>query len=738
MRVSGDGKAFSILGQGLSEAAGDLASMAQNRFQTEQHIREITIRQQNVMNELEEQKMRQIEALQGKKLISQLRTDWNERLRQYQENPAPDLMNTARSEYDKYVTKLLEGINSPDVRSEVELHAGEYKIGFLNDTYRIYSQQQLEQFGATFDSMVTNAEDAIFSTKSYAEVNAQKTLLNKTIDDAVSTKQIKDKTTIQNLRDKVNLLSISWADANLPTNPELVKTVIGDTELSPGLSAQHRAVILNKADDVIKTKDSQGKLLLREALQSDIKQRITTGNGNSLDLKKYRAVFGDDMANAAERDLANASKLFSYTQQAMGASDEALSALLKQATPKEDPSSPLYGEQRDLYEHVERVVKQAKSDKEDDAFSYFANNPALKTLLVDTRTNPTPENFKKLQEAVLELQQMDKGLQPYQYRIMPKAQAEKFIEDFNKLVAVNSKADGDSVLSALAQFTSQFGDKTHIALQQLNQTKGGEKIAPKINPLMWHMNKPALFRAIVDAIRKDPTEQYGKFESDKVRINFLSELKGDSNMLSYDSSMRASNNSSETATLVEGVRQTFRDYARDYVLNGGTIKDASALFFSNYNWGARNGVTYARPITYKDELGNEHTMSEEQVNLSNTYLDFWPETVDPADINPVSILNQVEHFTSKELLKDTATALRVNTFWSTTEDETGVYLFTKGSILGEPRQVFYKDGTPVRLNFKDTMKSVPKVPFSGKKSRYEEKTGDTLLDRLANSILTSG
>lgn len=738
MRISGKGRGLSILGQGLSEAASNVASIAQNQFRTEQHLQEVTSRQQAILADLQERKTRQVEALQGKRLISQLRTDWNNRLIEFQQNPVANLLSEGQDEYDKYVTKLLEGMPSENVRNEVSLHAAEYRIGYLNDLFRLQSQQQLQEFGSTFDSMVSNAEDSIFSTKSLAEVQYQKELLNSTIEDAVALNQIKDKSIVQNLRDKVDLLSISWANSMLPDNPEMVKQVIGNPEMSPGLTSQHRATILAKADDVVKTKDNQSKMLLREALESDLNQRTMTGQGESLDIQQFRSVYGDVAADAAERDLANATKLYEYTQRAMGASEETLQQLEKEVRPKEDPTSPRFAEQQDLADKVDRFIKQVRSDKDDDAFSYFSANPTVKNLLDDYRTNPTVDSSRRLRDAVLDLQKMDSSLQPYQYKVMPKAEAEKFIEDFNKLIAVGSKADGDSVLQNVLSFTQRFGDKTNIALSQLNQTQGGDKIASKINPLMWHIGNPTTFRLIVDAIRKDPQEQYQKFESDKVRQNFLQEVRLDPNMMSYMSSMQSSNNGADSTQLIDGVRQTYRDFARDYVLNGGDMRDASTLFFSNYTWGSKNGTTYARPRVYSDSLGKEHVMSEEQISLSNSYLEFWPQALNPEQIEPATIVNQTEGFNEKEITRDVATALRGNTFWSTTEDETGVYLFTKGSIFGEPKQVFWKNGTPVRVNFIDTMKSIEMTPYGERKSRYPDYTGDSIWDRIANMFGRSG
>ena len=49
-----------------------------------------------------------------------------------------------------------------------------------------------------------------------------------------------------------------------------------------------------------------------------------------------------------------------------------------------------------------------------------------------------------------------------------------------------------------------------------------------------------------------------------------------------------------------------------------------------------------------------------------------------------------------------------------------------------------KSGNPIRVEFRDTLISVPEVRFGQPMPRYPDKTTDTTLDRLVNALLGSG
>jgi hypothetical protein len=722
---AGTGRGLSILGSGISNAAEGIARIAEINQASKERVTAMAMHQQNTIAELTAKKTDQLETIEVAKKYSQFRTDWNKRLIDYQENPTEDILTTAQKEFDDYTKQMVEGGSSSRVQDELALKTAEFRLHFVNEVYGLQSRYQLQQFGATFDDMMSNAEDSIFATKSLGELSTQKSLMNGLIEQSVQNGRLKDPSIIQNLKDKVNLLTVSWAQSMIPENPEMVIEAIGNKGpykgLFDGVSVAHRETLLSKATETIRTKDNQGKLLLREALQSDIVQRMKTGEGSSLNLDTYGKVYGPEARASAERDLANATKLYSYNQRSKGATDDTLAQMLEESKPKADPTSPLYGEQNDIYENVQKIVAQAMSDKQNDAFTYYSQSPVVKPYLEKVRamepankpfnklgwTPETNEATQQLQDAVLEQQKLDKTLKPYDYRIMPKVEAESFIEQFNKLVDVGSKADGAGVRDLLVNFNEKYSKNISIALNQINSMKGGEKVSSRINPLMWHVNNPSTFRMIVDSIRRNPEEQYQRFETDKVKNNFLSEVKTDKNFINYRSSVFSTNNSREASDLVNGVHNTFRDFARDWVLNGGKTADASAVFFAPYNFGQANRIPYIRPNRYTDKLGEEHVMSPDQVNLSNIYLNEYPTRMDPRIVDPKTILNRTEGFTDVELLKDTMNALRENTFWSTTEDETGVYMFTKGTIGNASRQVMDTNGHPIRVNFVDTMTPGP-------------------------------
>ena len=743
-----------LVGQSLGDIAGGLSGIAQAKMHVDEltrrqkmHVDELTRRQNNVINDLAEQKTRQVEALEVNQKTSQLRTDWNKQLIEYQQNPTPDLHDKATQEYDDYVEKMLSTARTDNIRNELSLNAAEYRLEFSNKTFMLGSQQQLAQFGATFDQMMSNAEDSLFATKDLTELAAQKKIMNNTIDSAVQTGQIRDPQTIQNLRDKVSLLSVSWAEATMASNPDLVEKVInGQTpkglysESTPdvfqGVDAKQRQILLDKIKTVRTTENSQLRLQLRESLESDKKQIVQTGSGAATNMQLYKQVFGDEYAKSAQRELNNAQVLHGYVERAKGASGAELTQMLVDAEPKGDPNDPTYGDKADIYEDVQKLVHSARSDKKNDAFTYFATNPTVKPLAQKVLDSPTPENQAALRNAVVNLQKQDPSMSPGDIAVMPKSEALNFIDKFNSMVEVGNKTDGAGVINLLNSFASTYGDMHQMAFNQLNNLPGGTKITNKINPLLWHSNNPSTFRLILDSIRKDSQEQMSKFETGKIRQNFLTDVNTDPNLMNYRSSMSA-NNGANAANLVDGVHQTFRDFARDYVLNGGTTKDASSLFFAPYSFGTKNGVSYARPRGYKDKLGNEHVMSDEQIRLSNNFLDWYPRTIDPSTIAPESAVNQTQFFTTEQLTKDVRDALRENTFWSTTEDETGVYMYVKGAITGAPRQVFYKNGNPVRMNFVDTMTGIPKLDYGQKPYlRGTPRTDDTFWDHVAQAFST--
>ena len=739
---SAAGRAGTILGAGLSRVSSNISSMADRQGREEERLKAIQLHQQNVINDLTERKIGQIESLEENKKYSQLRTDWNNRMMELSKQPSDNVLEQVNKEYDDYTSKLIEGASSQRVKDRLSLLSSEYKIGLTTEAFKLQSKQQLSKFGAAFDEMMINAESSVFNTRSLTELSVQQELMMKTVEDARSTGQIQDPQIIQNLKEKINLLPVAWAESMLSTNPELVKSVAlgeGDYKgIMDGVPSRTRALLSSKAEESVRVKDNQEKLLLKEALESDKVQRIQTGEGESLDLNVYEQAYGKPARDAAERELNTATQLHGIVEMSKGASQEQLNNLLVMHKPVADPKSPLYAEQQDLYMATQKIVAQAKDDKKEDAFTYFSQHPSVQSQAQQLAEANTPESRKMLQDLILSLQKSDVTMRPYEYRVMPQGDAEKFISNFNKLVEVGNKSDGAGVRDMLEQFGEEYGENTSIALQQLQQTKGGEQVTPKLNPLLWHVNNPTTFRLVVDAIRKEPSEQYKKFGTEKVIKNFLVDSSLDSNLVSYQASVVSANNSAEASKLAGGVHEVWTAFSRDYVLNGGKMKDASSIFFGNYSFGQVNNVTFARPLVYKDDTGKQHKMSEEQQTASDNFLTFFPKRLDADQIQSESILNEVGAFKPEEIKKDIENSLNNNTFWSTTEDESGVYLYTKGSILGTSRQVFYKDGTPVKVKFSDTLVPIPEQSRGKSFERYPSKTTDSIWDRLSSALLSSG
>ena len=738
-------KAGSILGGGIEALAhgGERFAMHQDR-------------NQHYLKTLADKQKAQDEDLEVNTKLSQLRTDWSNKVLSWKDNPSTDLLTQANQDYDAYATQLIKGASSKNVANELQLHAAQYKMSILGDAHQIQTMARQQQFGASFSQMIANGEDSIFAVKSLDELNSQKQLLNKTIDGAINTGRISNPEIAESLRQHVNNLSVSWAEANVADNPKMVMDAVNGAKgyegTFNGVPVKTRETLLNKAQNVIDTNDAYDKVALHESLQSDIVQRIKTGQGSSLDMAKYRSTYGDEAAKIAQYELDNATKLHGVTEEVKGASGTKLNQILSAAQPKADPKSNTYAIQQKYADQVQQVVQQADADKRDDAFTYYAQNPALKSLVEDVmRANTSKKGndtqidtqamsdaaIGNLRHAVLELQKMDPSISPDDYKVMPKEDAKRFIEQFNGLVAVGNQTDGAGVRDLLLQFSDRYKDNLPIALNQLSKMKGGEAVTPLLNPLMWHVGNPSVFRLTIDALRKDQGEQLKKLGTEKEIKNFQTDVSLDPNLVAYSNSMTYSDNSPETEKLVGGVKDAYKAFARDYVINGGKMKDASSLFFANYSWGTANGVVYARPVNYTDQTGKQHVMSEEQQRISNKYLDWYPRSIDPSTIDPTTILHQTKYFDSKELTYDVGNALKNNTFWSTTGDETGVYLFTKGAINGAPKQVKDKKGNPIRVNFVDTMKPAEMLGWSEHRGIHggTPRTDDTWLDSLANMII---
>lgn len=731
-------KAGTLLGQGIEHVGLGLERYAIYKDRSQRHL-----------DALAKQHTAQDENLEVNTKTSQLRNDWTTQLQNLSDNPTTDALPKTVGAYDEYADNLIKTGSSKRVQDELNIRAQEFRVQVMNHAHSIQTQARQAEFGASFNGMMSNAEDSIFASKDVSELMNQKKILNDTIDGAIQTGRIKDPETIQSLRSKADLLGVSWAEANVADNPDMVKDVIngkfkGAEHVFDGVPIQHREVLLDKADRVIKTNEDYHRIALRQQLESDIVQRIKTGDGESLNLDQYQSIYGKEARAAAESELNDATRLHSVTESVKGADMATLQKTLNDSQPKADPKDSTYGQQQRYFEQVQQVVQQAAADKKDDAFTYYANNPALKSLVEDA----TRENTKKkgqgqidvgsmsdaaqqnLRHAVLNMQKMDKSLSPNDYAVMPKADAQAFIERFNGLTEVGNMTDGAGVRDLLSHFADQYKDSLPIALNQLSKVKGGDAVTPLINPLMWHLNNPSTFRLTLDALRKDPKEQMDKFASEKEGKNFLADAKLDGNFLAYRNSMQAANNSPETQSLVNGVQKAYTAFARDYVLNGGKMKDASSVFFQNYTWGTVNGATYARPRNYTDHTGVQHVMSDEQIRLSNNYMEWYPKSIAADTIDPSTAVNQTKYFNSKELSKDVSDALQRNSFWSTTGDETGAYLYVKGAINGTSKQVKDKQGNPIRVNFIDTMKPTVTEPAGFRTSA--KTTADHWYDFMAH------
>lgn len=753
VRMDADVRGPSILAEHAEEFAGQMENVERINAETANEVQAKADHQQRVIQDLEQQKIGQLESQDVVTKTSQMRSDWYDHLRQMQANPSDDMFDKGVKDFEDYSQKMVDSGITGASKQELAIRAQDFGITLKSELWKTQQMYRQQKFGADFDKMMSNAENSIYAAKTIDELRAQQGLVSKAINDAVTTGRIRDPDTIEALKEKIPLLGVAWAEANITDNPQLVKDVASGADkykgIMDGVSPEHREVLIDKANEVLRTQDAQGKVSLKEALDSDIQQRIQTGDGKSLDLDKYGEVYGQDKREEAERQLSNATDLHTYVESAKGASEQTLQSLLQKATPEPNPKDPLYSEKLDKFNDVQKIIAQARSDRDDDPFTYFSLNPSVKPYADAYQKNPTPYTTKSLQDAVLAQMKLDPTIPPSKYAVMPKQMAEDFISKFNSLVSIGSDKKGTAgVQDVLRQFSTDYKDNMQVALNQISSTKGGDKISPAFNSLMWHMNNDSIFNLIVQAIRKNPKEAMDRFGDEKTAKDFLGSVKLDRNLINYQNSVFSTSNTPQAQQLAKGVAETFQAFARDYVQQGGRLKDASSVFFGPYTWGNFNGVTYARPRVYTDSTGKQHSMTDAQAQLSNGYLEYYPQRLNPNEIAPESIVNQTRYFTSEQLTKDTKDALDHNTFWSTTEDEKGVYLYAKGALSGAPRQVFKKDGSPVRVDFADTLASIPAqaMEYNPKTKQMEEppsrfgapRTGDSWAERLAGFLIRAG
>lgn len=724
-----------ILGQGIGDFGRGVGNYAQSMTQLELFK---NAQQEELNRRLEIQK-RQDEALEIDKDMNQLRNDWSNRLLEYSENPTENILNTAETEYDKYVSEMTEKASSPRVKEHLGVEAGQYKLQLKDNAYRLQTVTRARNFGASFDTMMANAEDTIYTTRSLTELFANKALMMRTIDSAKESGRIRDPETIQNLQAKVSGLGVAWAQSVMGTSPDqVVMAVRGEApyeEVLKGVPAHVRATLEHQAEQSLKTLESVDKTAIRQAYESDKAQRIRTGAGSSWNYADHVAAFGKTSADAAQRELELSSRLYDVSQNLRGASNQDIREVIADSKPQDGSAN--YAQDDEFHSAVMKLAHQALEDKKDDPFKFYGQDPVLAYHMEVFKDNPTPKNRSVVETLMLDAQRAD-GMEEYELKVMPKDEAAKFINDFNGLLAIGNKTDAKTVQDRLLEFTTTFKDNMPIALKQLHDEKGGEKVSSRIVPLMWHLGNPGVFQATLDALRKDPEDVGKMFKDNKAKIEFLADANTDPNLLKYASSVLGGNNSPESMAMVSGVREAFTAFARDQYLAGGRLKDASAQFFSQYTYGEHNGATFARPMVYQDSRTREtHTVSEQMTKYSNKYLQLYPASIDPKTISPSTLINSFKLFNEKEQIEDIQDALRENVFWSTTEDETGVYLFTKGNLITAPKQVRTKDGKSIRVNFEDTYTPKELKPFGYNPLRPNQsqfKTDSTWFDSIIDYI----
>jgi len=746
--ISGAG-AMSVLGKGLSDAGRGFASASVDintslkRNAADKASKDAAYADLQEKDRLAFKGQEDVREVNEK--YSKLRLDWAKRQNEYDHNPSEDQLKVSIEEYDKYVEDLLRGSTNDEVRNALQERADSYKIGVAEKNHKLGYVKKSTNFAVGFDQMFVDANDAIFTTKSIEELFEQQDLLSTYVEQAVATGRVQSESTIAALNTKIGQLPVSWADSIMGIDPQaVIEAVATDafSEVPPNI----RQGLIDKAKRVISAGEEFDKQAIQQSFESDRAQLLTTGVGNAFDYDIAKKAFGKTKADQMQRQLDDAESVYGITQKTIGADGAALGTIIKESKPKSDPSSTTYAEELAYHNAVKDIVIKTQERKIDDPFSFFAQEPSIAAAIEEAANSPdNPEVQRGLREMILSKQKSDKSLSPWNYAIMPKAEAADFIEEFNSLLAVGVEGDTQGVREQLLSFEDEFRNHTDIALSQLSRVNGGEKITGKLNPLMWHTNNPSVFRLALDSIRKNNDEVMKLFSAEE-RSDLLIDVSSDSNLLQYSQSIVATNNSAEAFNQVKGVRETFQAFTRDWVLSGGAVDESSEAFFgSYYSFGETNGMSYSRPLQYKDAAGVDQVMSQEQVSLSDEWLDVEIQDIilnqekgtPKFDFDPATLIPQHELFTPAEVQEDISDALESNAFWGTTQDENGVYLYVKGSLPGTSVMVKTKSGEPVMIPFHQTVGGRNRIGrdfLSGEIKETGARTDDAWYDKVGRTL----
>lgn len=680
------------------------------------------------------------------KAHSKLRLDWTKQFMEHQKNPSEDSMSIIEKQYDDYVNQTLDGFETPEEAEAYQIHADSYKVGLLQKSQLLQQHTRAQNFGQSLDLMISDAEEAIYQSKSLEEAIAQEDMLIDFITQARANDRIRDPETVEKLKQKAEQLSYTWALSVVDDEPDAVLVALKQESLMKSVSIERREALKKRAEVSLKEKDEYDKIALRQIFNNDKTQRRTTGEKGVFSYEDSALAFGKTTADIMKHDLELSSKLYAVDVESQGAYTEDLLAMRERNAPV--VGSPTFEMDKEFYEEVSKIATQRQKQKLNDPYTYFAQNSGLASLVKTAADNP--ENMELqlgVQEAVLGAQKRDGAISPSNYAVMPKAGAQRFIENFNTLLAVGSKADGPGVRDQLTGFYEMFGQNTQVAFRQLNNLTGGEKVTSKINPLLWHLDNPSSFNLIFESIKKPLEDQKKRFTSEQL-TEYNEEFITDANLLNYTASVVTSDNSSQSFNIVNGVREAFNSFSLDYVANGGKQEEASSIFFERYTFGEANGATYARPNSYQDDKGETQYVTPDMAELSDEWLDIeltdmvrkianprnvWDNSskslqMESVDIDPKTVLPQVFE---GNLQEDLADALESNAFWVTNEDETGVYLYVKGQFAGAPVQVKRTDGSNVEVSFNQTYVGRNHV---NRKTVLGGRTDDTIWDKFGKAM----
>lgn len=705
---------YTVLSKGLSDLAKGTLSAMNSIDEKKRYDHAKAEAQANAINAVKAKREREDRVFEASKLTSQIHKDWLYRVKDYEKAPSEDLLPQFEEEYKKYSTDLLKGIDDKTLHREMELQLLQLQNSTTQDVFRLETATRQANFAASFDQIVANGEDAIYAKKDIDTLAYQQSLIENTVEQALGSGRIRDEATAQKLLDRAGQLSVSWAYANMPSDPQMVLDMLDNKsvkQFSPsagevvelpnvfkGITARQREVVRSAAKTSLRAKDTFDRASLVKAHNTNLENVIAFGKETSDNyLDQVEALNGPEARKALTIEIAHAYQKHTVKEEVKGATLEQIANSRNRNRPKEGASDEAF----QTYRTLQPIYQAAESEHQEDPFAHFMQHPSIQALLID---NDGDSLAPEVAEKVIELQKNDVTIAPFEVAVMSNAQADKFIDTFNQAVAVSQ--DSGSVFAALQGLHAAHPEHMNLASAQIARRGKSTTVGKLVNPLMWHFDNPTAFQLIVDAVRKDNAAEMQKLGKEKDIKSFKYNVQNDGQFLAYRQSIDAYDNSPDAANATSGVLEAFQAFARDQVVAGGSVAAASNIFFDRYKFTNFNGVPLTIPSRWTNpetgEAGTTHLTTDAQQYSFNRALEVFALETLENEADPRSVIPVTDFMDSSEISEDMAEQYP-NVYYVVGPDETELLMYVRGSMLGSARQLTNKEGTPITVPIADML-----------------------------------